>query len=152
MKTHLLVHQLHQARPSDVVLFSDELVRECSMWTSERLVMTNSSIGTIDRADMYAFLAVFFFSQCSRFSVAKTSELLQKLNCPILPLSLVQYLPANILAFSTTGHRDGGRVSGALKRIKQCAFQSLKWQHTVCLVTSHNFATLYDVLLRDTGS
>ena len=45
----------------------------------------------------------FFFLQCSGFSVAKTSELLQKLDCPVLPLSLLRYLSANILAFSTTG-------------------------------------------------
>ena len=91
----------------------------CSMWTIERLVMTNSSLGTVHRADIFAFLSLFFFPQCSSFSVAKASELLQNLDCPVLPLSLVRYISANILAFSATRRGDGGRVSGALKGIKQ---------------------------------
>ena len=59
MKTELQIRQLHHARSSSDVLFCDELVRKCTLWTNERLVMTNSSPGTVDRADMYAFLAVF---------------------------------------------------------------------------------------------
>ena len=59
MKTELQVRQLHQGRSSYVVLFRDELVRKCSLWTNERLVMTNSCLGTVDRADMYEFLSVF---------------------------------------------------------------------------------------------
>lgn len=98
MKTQLQAGQLHHSRSSYVVLFCDELVCKCSLWTNERLVMTNSSLGTIDRADMYTFPAVFSFWKCSGFSVARTSELLQNLDYPVLLLSLGRYLSANLLA------------------------------------------------------
>ena len=56
---------------------------------------------------MYAFPAVCFFLQCYGFSVAKISEVLQTLDCPVLLLSLVRYFSANILGFSTPRRRDG---------------------------------------------
>lgn len=151
MDTELRATQLQPCRSSFVVLFCDSLVRQCTLWTNEKIVMTDSSQRAITRADMYSFLAIFFFSQCSGLSVEKTVEVMQRMDCPVPPLTLVRYLSSNILAYSFTGRGDGGEgvwssqrdQTVSLSLLETTAFRtSLK----LFLSPSFTFGTLDDDL------
>lgn len=126
-------------------------MRKCNLWTNERIVINNCGIVPLHRADLYSFLAVFIFLQCSGFSISKRLELLHKMDYTVSPLSLVRFLSSNILAFSSTGHGDNGESVECSQRdqtVPLSVFEMAAYSMScrVFLSPSYTFATLDDDL------
>ncbi|CDF41179.1 unnamed protein product [Chondrus crispus] len=151
MHTEMNVRRLDHSRASHIVLLCDEVLHKCLDWTNESIVLKHLSISPLRMSDMYSFLGVSVFSQCSGFSLAKSLFFLSKLDCPVPTLQLVRFISANILAFSATGRGDQGESVWNSQRdqtVHLSEFEQAPYRMSckVFLSPGHTFATLDDDL------
>lgn len=105
----------------------------------------------MNTSDIYRFMAVMIFSNTTRFSPAKSIEVLRRLGFAALTLSLFRFISSNLPAYSALSRADVGGMTWDSERdqtqligeFKKLAFQATR---RIFFNPNHLLATLDDEL------
>lgn len=145
------VRELPTGRAGMIVLFVDPILRQCMEWTNQSITLHKSYGRTFDMSDMYKFLAIFLYSNCTGLSFEKTIQSMNMIGHKCLSLRDVRFISSNILGYSPIGRGNVGTrtwnsmrdETQQLSEFERTCFTLIR---TVFLGSVQCFATLDDDL------
>ena len=106
LAVELDVKNLKRKQSHVFVLLCDELVGKCCEWLKGFSILRTKHERSITASNLYRYLAVMLFSQCTGCSFTKTLDMFEKLGGQRLDEEILNYINTNILAYAATGRGE----------------------------------------------
>ena len=152
LTVELDVKKLKRSRSNVFVLLSDELVNKCCEWLNELSVLKKRHEGSITVPNLYRYLGVMLFSQCTGCSFSKTLDMLEKLSGHKLNEDLLSFINSNILAYAATGRGDDESLGWNAQRdqtvmLSQFERSAFRMTARIFMSSNHTILSLDDDLM-----
>jgi hypothetical protein len=151
MRKTRFVRELPASRSGLVLLFAEDLLMKCMLWTNEYIVLHDLPMEKLNLWDMWRYPALTLLSHTTGLSLEKTVEMLHNLGASSPSFERVRHVMTHIKAFTAVGRgRTGERTWNAqrdqtvqLEPFENAAFLS---SCKIFFQPSHSVLTLDDDL------